>query len=193
MLSWLADTLQIIFASDNTWKGIALLALAYFGYQIFEEIKKVHIKFSTIAGSLLNEDGEAVSFSKALAMFTMAQSKCSLNQAECMALQAEFREEPWRFCEKFADCPAVQTKITLVAHVEAAIKDHLKDDLSYKEEANKHIIAAFETAAQDRKRIEDMILKNREIFTTFTQELGREVIRAIGKGLVHSQGAEHDN
>jgi hypothetical protein len=193
MLSWLADIIQIALSSESFWKATTLLAAGYFGYQIFEQLKAIRDQFLLTSKALV-KNGKPIAVAEELAAFAAAQQQCFLNQAKCMELQCEFREEPWRFCEKFTNCPAVQSKAQMVAHIETALDGYLTDDMSYREEINKHIASAFETAAQDRKRIEDMILKNREIFTTFTQELGREVIRAIGKGLHQAaHGGGHDN
>jgi hypothetical protein len=198
VIGWLADFLALITSTESLWKGIALVLMAVFGYQVYKELTNVRLELQQASTALI-KNGKPISISTELtdlessvkddidrierligALFDTHEN-CSLNQAQCMKLQEEFKEKPWRFCEKFVDCPAVQTKNRLVQDVKNMLQAQLKLELDERKKQEEQFNAVFARAAEDRKRLEDLILENRNIITAFTQEFGAEVIKAVAR------------
>jgi hypothetical protein len=184
MIGWLADFIQLVTSTESIWKGIALVLLALFGYQVFRELKKVRTELAQASMALIDGDKPidlqhlVVEIDKRTPLFsTLAKQiqalqdkldSCYEGRERCMTLQDQFHKEPWRDCAKFGDCPAVVAKNEHVKRIEGLIKDHL-------------IVADQDRKliAEQIKIIHDLELENRKIIASFTEKFGAAVIKAV--------------
>jgi septal ring factor EnvC (AmiA/AmiB activator) len=204
-MGWLADLLQIITSSDTLWKAVALVLLGYFAVQMHNGLKNVLEQLEQTSKALA-KNGKPISVSgeltgleetvkkdieqveQVLVETREVQENCFMNQQECMRLQREFRDKPYQMCEKFANCPAVISKIQLVESVKEMIKDQFRKDLEATQATQRKIEEALVKAEEDRKRIEDKIDRSNEVIAAFTKDFGSEVVRAVIRNLSINKG-----
>ena len=118
MLSWLADGLQILSASENWKVSLILILLSITGYVIFsglrqyrEELKQVNLALVRNGKPVDILGGMTELLQQRMELFDkiLAQLKhCGENQAACVALHEQFFKKPDLLCSLFADCPANQ-------------------------------------------------------------------------------------
>jgi len=205
-MGWLADLLQIITSSDTVWKALALILLGYFAVQMHNGLKNVLEQLEQTSKALV-KNGKPISLSGELIGLEAtvkkdieqvelvlvetreAQETCFMNQQECMRLQKEFRDKPYQMCEKFANCPAVVSKIQLVETVKEMVKAQFEKDLEATQKTQRRIEEALAKGDEDRKRIEDKIDRSNEVIAAFTKDFGSEVVRAVISNLSITKGA----
>lgn len=206
-MSSLADALQILAVFSTGGLIIVGVWLGIYVHKLFLQFSQIAIDISKTAEALL-KNGKPISVAGELTLLEKqvkkdiervegvlvetqeAQASCFMNQQECMKLQKEFREKPYQMCEKFANCPAVISKVQLVETVKDMIREQFKKENEATQVTQRKIEEALDKADEDRKRIEDKVELSNRVIAAFTKDFGSEVVKAVIRNLSIAKDTE---